>query len=652
MKLTTAIMFFLFTQYLLGQIVSTPTGGVWNDTTTWIGNVVPNDSDNVVINGPVVIYEKAFCKDLLLSNAASLADSQSIESFDIAIKGNFINEGTVFSKSDQFNLLLYEDLHNKGNWDEQSNINITFSSLADHNIANDSSKIISVDNILLAGNGRKLILLTNINFKQTNFDLEYDTLVINDKEVYNLGGIFHNPVIKSNGGMFNNSNLWDCNVIGTLRTSGKTLVSGGNFMDTLIVVDTLTQSPSGYSWFRINTLINHGVVRCSQAGFFTIYIKNIINNGILEDGNSGGLLLPIITESLHNNGIWSCLYTDFNSSNNLYLSQTEGKYIGSDYIQVRSQQDTIFLLSDFNINSKVMGQENFLSVGEYTLSGINNYYLALKFISNNATLKNTYIINSNFEGNTTFDGMTYLAGQIYFTDTVMVKSIFKSYGSDVSTLSFENLINCGDIYNDGDGLYIEIKKDLRNEWNLRCNRLTFNGSVDQIITLYKPIKGKTYFVSNITGNEYQWYLNNQPLLGKTNSILQFDSLINNSAGVYSCRVISVVDTLFSRTISVDFLTDISENINSIIVTNYNLYQNYPNPFNPITTINFDLPKNGFVSLKIYDVVGSEIIKLIDNELEAGKHEVNFNANGLSSGVYFYRLEANDFCFFRKMILIK
>ena len=78
-----------------------------------------------------------------------------------------------------------------------------------------------------------------------------------------------------------------------------------------------------------------------------------------------------------------------------------------------------------------MGQENFMSVGDYTLSGINNYYWGLKFISNNATLKNTYIINSYFEGNTTFDGMTYLAGQIYFTDTVKVKSIFKSYGSDV-----------------------------------------------------------------------------------------------------------------------------------------------------------------------------------------------------------------------------
>ena len=49
MKLITAIIFFLFTQYLWGQIVSAPTGGVWNDTTTWIGNVIPSDSDNVVV---------------------------------------------------------------------------------------------------------------------------------------------------------------------------------------------------------------------------------------------------------------------------------------------------------------------------------------------------------------------------------------------------------------------------------------------------------------------------------------------------------------------------------------------------------------------------------------------------------------------------
>ena len=76
--------------------------------------------------------------------------------------------------------------------------------------------------------------------------------------------------------MLNNSNLWNCKVMGTLRTSGKTLVSGSNFMDTLIVVDTLTQSPSGYSWFRINTLINHGVVRCSTRLDFLLFILIIL----------------------------------------------------------------------------------------------------------------------------------------------------------------------------------------------------------------------------------------------------------------------------------------------------------------------------------------------------------------------------------------
>ena len=129
-------------------------------------------------------------------------------------------------------------------------------------------------------------------------------------------------------------------------------------------------------------------------------------------------------------------------------------------------------------------------------------------------------------------------------------------------------------------------------------------------------------------------------------------MTNNSAGIYRCRVISAVDTLFSRTISVDFLTNIDETINSTIVNNYHLYQNFPNPFNPITTINFDISQDGFVSLKIFDVVGSEIVSLIDKELKAGKHKVNFNAIGLSSGVYFYRLEVHDFCSFRKMILLK
>jgi hypothetical protein len=85
---------------------------------------------------------------------------------------------------------------------------------------------------------------------------------------------------------------------------------------------------------------------------------------------------------------------------------------------------------------------------------------------------------------------------------------------------------------------------------------------------------------------------------------------------------------------------------------YELIQNYPNPFNPSTTIHYSIPKLSFVSLKIYDVLGSEISTLVNEEKQAGTYEVKFDAGGLSSGVYFYQLNAGDFEETKKMILIR
>ena len=96
-----------------------------------------------------------------------------------------------------------------------------------------------------------------------------------------------------------------------------------------------------------------------------------------------------------------------------------------------------------------------------------------------------------------------------------------------------------------------------------------------------------------------------------------------------------------------------KDIKSIIPTEYNLSQNYPNPFNPVTKIKFELPQEGKVMLIVYDLLGREILKLVNNELRAaGRHLVEFNGHNLSSGVYFYRLEVNDFVQTKRMILIK
>ncbi len=83
-----------------------------------------------------------------------------------------------------------------------------------------------------------------------------------------------------------------------------------------------------------------------------------------------------------------------------------------------------------------------------------------------------------------------------------------------------------------------------------------------------------------------------------------------------------------------------------------LSQNYPNPFNPSTNISFSIPKQEFVTLKIYDVLGKEIVTLVNEELAAGNHVNTWNAPNVSSGVYFYKLQAGKFSETKKMILIK
>lgn len=92
--------------------------------------------------------------------------------------------------------------------------------------------------------------------------------------------------------------------------------------------------------------------------------------------------------------------------------------------------------------------------------------------------------------------------------------------------------------------------------------------------------------------------------------------------------------------------------NSNTPKEYKLYQNYPNPFNPMTKINFALPKQGFVTLKIYDITGREIQILVSEVKQAGYYSVDFNGSSLSSGVYFYRIQSNDFVMTKRMVLIK
>jgi hypothetical protein len=85
---------------------------------------------------------------------------------------------------------------------------------------------------------------------------------------------------------------------------------------------------------------------------------------------------------------------------------------------------------------------------------------------------------------------------------------------------------------------------------------------------------------------------------------------------------------------------------------FHLDQNFPNPFNPSTTIRYGLPNRSQVELTVFNTLGEQVAQLVNGYREAGYHEVRFDGNGLSSGVYFYRLRAGDFVQMKRLLLLK
>ena len=110
--------------------------------------------------------------------------------------------------------------------------------------------------------------------------------------------------------------------------------------------------------------------------------------------------------------------------------------------------------------------------------------------------------------------------------------------------------------------------------------------------------------------------------------------------------------IWANVLDWDNPVEISDNERYQTPSAFNLNQNYPNPFNSSTTIQFSLPHTSFVTLKVYNILGEEVSTLVTEELAGGKCNVEWNAGGLVSGVYYYRLQAGQLVEIRKFILLK
>lgn len=120
----------------------------------------------------------------------------------------------------------------------------------------------------------------------------------------------------------------------------------------------------------------------------------------------------------------------------------------------------------------------------------------------------------------------------------------------------------------------------------------------------------------------------------------------------SKNIASIAGVLYNSNFDTLSVVSVEETYSGIVPNKYFLSQNYPNPFNPNTTIEFSIPEEGNVSLIVYDVLGNEVINLVNQELKAGSYKTNVNASYLSSGIYFYTLKTRRFIETKKMILMR
>lgn len=276
---------------------------------------------------------------------------------------------------------------------------------------------------------------------------------------------------------------------------------------------------------------------------------------------------------------------------------------------------------------------------------IGNYYEYLF-----ETSGGNYRYSSKIESDTIMYGKNYVKMAIYNEPPIILNYLYFSF--DSLTLNIFGGENSGCPDSTGNVLTIGFNMPVGYIWNecfigtyfrskivdkgISINYLNSNDTLNFIVkedTIGGSVQDITvYGFTEKFGYSYFYRGYGNPLGG----------------GAYDKRMVgAIIDGVTYGTILLDINL-----ISNEIPSGFKLEQNFPNPFNPSTIIKFSVPKSSFVSLKIFDQLGKEISVLVNEKKSAGSYQYVFNANGISSGIYFYTLQTDDFTESKRMVLLK
>jgi len=328
---------------------------------------------------------------------------------------------------------------------------------------------------------------------------------------------------------------------------------------------------------------------------------------------------------------------------------------------VANGKGAILLADDFSFSGTLVtngwtahsGVTNILSTTAgliyegYTGSGIGNAVL----ISNLGGQD----VNKGIDEQTTNGSTVYASLLIKVIDTAAAKTgdYFFHLGHRTSSSSFSDFSS---------RLFAKISGGFVNFGISNTNTVTYASTNYQKNTTYLII---TKYTINTTGNDETkfWIFsssvpNSESVAGTpavTDITTAGQDVINAVGirqGLATTSVQVVLDGINIRTKWPTGTTSVKSISSEIVPLSIELMQNFPNPFNPTTTIRFALPSSEMVTLKVFDVLGREIAKIAEGQFEAGMHELRFDARQLSSGIYFYSLEAGSHREIKKMSLLK
>ncbi len=205
------------------------------------------------------------------------------------------------------------------------------------------------------------------------------------------------------------------------------------------------------------------------------------------------------------------------------------------------------------------------------------------------------------------------------------------------------------IVSNGSNIYAGTNSGVFISTNYGANWVESSLSTQYIYSM--ALNGSNLYAANGTGGVWvsnnsgvNWTQRNEGFGG-----LNVQNVFISGSYIYASAYTGSNHTVFRRPLSE--LVGI-QNISSEIPDGFSLQQNYPNPFNPSTKIKFAIPNSSFVKLAVYDMLGREVSSLVNEQLQPGTYEYEFEASGLISGVYFYKISTDNFSEVRKMILIK